>query len=71
MIEKPGERCKPLPLKQLFRRCGDTWDEGILPLQETLIELARELGFEADLPLHFDDEQIAAHTKEFQVYQEW
>ncbi|KAJ5791178.1 uncharacterized protein N7518_008189 [Penicillium psychrosexuale] len=63
----------PLPLKELFRRCGD-WDEGILPLRETLIELfrnQRELGFEAELSLHFNDEQIAVHTKEFQVYQEW
>lgn len=64
----------PLPLKELFRRCGDTWDEGILPLRETLIELFRnqqEFGFEEDLPLHFSDEQIAVHTKEFQAYQEW
>ncbi|KAJ5793943.1 hypothetical protein N7457_000542 [Penicillium paradoxum] len=64
----------PLALKELFRRCGDTWDEGVLPLRETLIELfrsQRDLGFEADIPLHFNDEQIAAHTKEFQAYDEW
>ena len=64
----------PLALKELFRRCGDTWDEGILPLRETLIELfrsQRELGFETDISLHFNDEQIAAHEKEFQAYEEW
>ncbi|CAG8900242.1 unnamed protein product [Penicillium egyptiacum] len=64
----------PLPLKELFLRCGDTWDEGILPLRETLIGLfrsQRDLGFEADLSLHFNDEQIGAHEKEFQAYEEW
>ncbi|KAJ5215294.1 uncharacterized protein N7498_001701 [Penicillium cinerascens] len=63
----------PSPLKELFRRV-DTWDEGILPLRETLIELfrsQRDLGFTEGLSLNFNDEQIAAHTKEFQVYQEW
>ncbi|CAG8190541.1 unnamed protein product [Penicillium nalgiovense] len=64
----------PLALKELFRHCGDTWDEGILPLRETLIELLRsqrELGFQTDLSLHFNEEQIAAHEKEFQAYEEW
>ncbi|KAJ5570619.1 uncharacterized protein N7459_010049 [Penicillium hispanicum] len=65
----------PSPLKELFRRCGQTWEEGIIPLRETLIELfrnQRELGFEAEsLPLRFTDEQIALHTKEFETYQEW
>ncbi|KAJ5952684.1 uncharacterized protein N7479_011097 [Penicillium vulpinum] len=63
----------PLLLKELFRHCGDTWDEGILPLRETLIELFRnqqDFGFAADLSLHLNDEQIAAHTKKFQAYQE-
>ncbi|GES66750.1 aminoglycoside phosphotransferase [Aspergillus terreus] len=63
----------PSPLKELFRRV-DTWDEGILPLRETLIELfrsQRDLGFTESLPLSFNDEQIAAHKKEFEVYQEW
>lgn len=63
----------PSPLKELFRR-GDTWDEGILPLRETLIEVfrsQRDLGFTESLSLNFNDEQIATHTKEFQVYEEW
>lgn len=63
----------PSPLKALFRR-GDTWVEGILPLRETLIELfanQRDFGFAESLSLHFNDEQIAAHTREFEVYQEW
>ena len=64
----------PQALKELFRRCGDTWDEGILPLRETLIEIFRsqqKLGFEGDLSLQFSDGQIAAHEKEFQAYEEW
>lgn len=63
----------PSPLKEFFRR-GDTWAEGFLPLRETLIELFRsqqDLGFTGSLLLDFSDEQIAAHEKEFEVYQEW
>ncbi|KXG47493.1 uncharacterized protein PGRI_013630 [Penicillium griseofulvum] len=60
-------------LKELFRR-SEIWDEGIPSLRETLIKLFRkqqDLGFERDLSLNFSNEKIAAHTKEFQVYQEW
>jgi hypothetical protein len=63
----------PLLLKELFRH-SETWDEGILPLRETLIELfrnQRDMGFEVDLSLNFSGEQIAAHRKQFQAYQEW
>ncbi|KAJ5367319.1 hypothetical protein N7541_001260 [Penicillium brevicompactum] len=63
----------PSPLKEFFRR-GDTWAEGILPLRETLVELFRsqqDLGFTESLLLNFNDEQIAAHEKEFEVCQEW
>jgi hypothetical protein len=64
----------PSPLKELFRRCGDTWDEGIMPLREILIEIflsQESLGFPSgSLPLHFTDEQIAHHRKDYEVYEE-
>lgn len=62
------------PLKELFRRCGETWDEGIVPLRETLLEIFRtqqDLGFEEGLSIAFTDEQIAVHSKTFQDYLEW
>ncbi|PKY07566.1 hypothetical protein P168DRAFT_98163 [Aspergillus campestris IBT 28561] len=63
----------PDPLKELFRRCGTTWDEGIVPLRETLLEIVRsqdDLGFEGSLPIHFTKEQIAHHKKELKSYRE-
>lgn len=62
-------------LKEMFRRCGETWDEGVLPLREILIEIflnQRDLGFlPGSLPLYFTDEQIAQHKQEFAIYEEW
>lgn len=62
-------------LKELFRRCGETWNEGILPLRETLIEITlnqKNLGLPlGNFPLHFDNEQIAKHKQEFALYEEW
>ncbi|RJE23926.1 Phosphotransferase enzyme family [Aspergillus sclerotialis] len=65
----------PLLFKDIFRRCGETWDEGILPLREVLIELflsQADLGFrERALSLNFTEEQIAQYAKEFEIYEEW
>jgi hypothetical protein len=65
----------PAPLKELFRRCGETWDEGIVPLRATLIEIflnQRDIGFaRGDLSLSFTQEQIASHEREFRDYDEW
>jgi hypothetical protein len=65
----------PSPLKEIFRRCGDTWDEGIMPLREILIEIflsQESLGFPSvSLPLYFTDEQIAHHRKDYEVYEEF
>lgn len=62
-------------LKELFRRCGETWNEGLLPLRETFIEIILNqkcLGFPlGDLPLHFNDGDIAKHKQEFALYEEW
>ncbi|KKK25699.1 hypothetical protein P175DRAFT_0491405 [Aspergillus ochraceoroseus IBT 24754] len=62
-------------LKEIFRRCGGTWDEGVLPLREVLIEIflnPRDLGLpDGSLPLHFTDEQLARHKRQFTIYQEW
>ena len=65
----------PLPLNIIFRRCEETWDEGIFPLREVLIQLflsQTELGFgDGSLSLHFTDKEMAQHAREFETYEEW
>jgi hypothetical protein len=65
----------PAPLNELFRRCGETWDEGIVPLRATLIEIflnQRDIGIaQGVLPLNFTQEQISSHEREFRDYEEW
>lgn len=62
-------------LKEIFRRCGDTWDEGIIPFHEVMIEIflhQEGLGLvPGTSPLYFTNEQIARHKQEFKTYQEW
>ena len=65
----------PRPLKELFRRCGETWDEGIVPLRATLIEIflnQTDIGVARGvLSLNFTQEQISSHEREFRDYEEW
>jgi hypothetical protein len=65
----------PAPLKELFRRCGATWDESIVPLRATLIDIflnKKDFGFAPSvLPFEFTQEQIASHEQDFTVYEEW
>lgn len=62
-------------LKEIFRRCGETWDEGIIPFREVMIEIflhQESLGLASGTsPLYFTDEQIARHKQEFTIYKEW
>lgn len=66
-----------LPFKDLLLHCGGTWDKGVLPLRQTLIEFYKSprvpgIGFrEGQLDLDFTDEQIAQHNEEFRLHQEW
>lgn len=65
----------PAPLKELFRRCGETWNEGIVPLRAILIEVflnQKDVGFAPRvLSLDFTQEQIASHEQDFTAYEEW
>ncbi|QKX56805.1 uncharacterized protein TRUGW13939_03912 [Talaromyces rugulosus] len=62
-------------LKEIFRRCGETWDEGLIPLREVLIEIflnQEDLGLASESSrLSFTEEQIAQHKQEFAIYEEW
>ncbi|PWY63891.1 phosphotransferase family protein [Aspergillus heteromorphus CBS 117.55] len=54
-------RCEPI----LF--VGDTWDDDIIPLRESLIRLERswnELGFNFPCPIHFTKDDLHIHAEE-------
>ncbi|PYH40452.1 phosphotransferase family protein [Aspergillus saccharolyticus JOP 1030-1] len=54
-------RCNPI----LF--VGDTWDDELLPLRESLIRLERywnELGFDIPCPIHFTEDDLRVHAEE-------
>ncbi|KAL6233114.1 hypothetical protein BDW75DRAFT_232219 [Aspergillus navahoensis] len=54
-------RCDPIQF------VGNTWDDDILPLRESLIQLERywrELGFDFPCPIHFTEEELRTHVEE-------
>jgi hypothetical protein len=64
----------PSVFRELFVRCGETWEEGSVPLRACLIEISsswRELGLPGVCPYSFRDDEIYVHELQFQEYQEW
>jgi hypothetical protein len=62
------------PLRELFMRCGDTWNDGIIPLQACLIQIFKDweqMGFSGECPIHFSSTEIASHEHEFSEYEKW
>ncbi|PYI29170.1 hypothetical protein BP00DRAFT_437854 [Aspergillus indologenus CBS 114.80] len=54
-------RCEPI----LFM--GDTWDDDLLPLRESLIRLERcwtEVGVDFPCPIHFTEDDLRVHAEE-------
>ncbi|KAE8155153.1 phosphotransferase family protein [Aspergillus avenaceus] len=54
-------RCDPV----LF--AGDTWDDDIIPLRESLIRMERDwdkLGFDFPCPIHFTEDELRIHEEE-------
>ncbi|PLN86156.1 kinase-like domain-containing protein [Aspergillus taichungensis] len=54
-------RCEPI----LF--VGDTWDDDILPLRESLIRIEKywdKLGFDFPCPIHFTEDELRVHAEE-------
>ncbi|KAB8257898.1 kinase-like domain-containing protein [Aspergillus pseudonomiae] len=54
-------RCDPI----LF--VGDTWDDELIPLRESLIRLERswnEMGFDFPCPIHFTEDDLRVHAEE-------
>lgn len=64
----------PRVFRELFLRCGEVSEIGVLPLRACLIELFQnwsELGFSGECPLSFTQEQIDTHDRQFSEYQDW
>jgi hypothetical protein len=65
-------RLPPL-FRQLFLRCREAWEEGIVPLRACLITMAdvwNEAGFSADCPCNFSKDEVEKYQQEFQEYRD-
>ncbi|PPJ50234.1 hypothetical protein CBER1_07207 [Cercospora berteroae] len=61
----------PSYFKDLFERCGEASEEGIVPLRACLIEISKvweDVGLEGECPINFTAEELAAHEREFEEY---
>lgn len=64
----------PRFFRELFKRCGETSEVGILPLRACLIEIFQswnDLGFPGKCPYSFNKEDIDEHDTQFQEYENW
>lgn len=62
----------PQVFRDLFLRICETYDQGILPLRECLLDIYAEwtdLGFPGTCPLSFTKDEITAHAKAFEEYE--
>ncbi|DAA74701.1 TPA_exp: Uncharacterized protein A8136_3017 [Trichophyton benhamiae CBS 112371] len=60
-------RCQPISF------VGDTWDDDILPLRESLINVERywhELGFNFACPIHFTQDELRRHVEDGEGWNE-
>ncbi|KAF2877050.1 kinase-like domain-containing protein [Massariosphaeria phaeospora] len=60
--------------KELFVRCDEASQDGIIPLRDCLISISQswnELGFTGSPPIQFSPEELEAHRKDYDEYQEW
>lgn len=61
----------PSFLRELFTRCGEVSEEGVIPLQACLIELSKvwyDLGFTDPCPVNFSEHQLQRHEQQFKAY---
>ncbi|EFR05505.1 serine/threonine protein kinase [Nannizzia gypsea CBS 118893] len=64
----------PRVFRELFKRCGETSEVGILPLRACMIEIFHswsELGFTGECPYTFSEDEIANHDTQFTDYEDW
>jgi hypothetical protein len=61
----------PLFLRELFIRCAEASEEGMVPLRACLIEYAanwKDIGFEGECPISFSEEDLRKHEQQFEEY---
>ncbi|KAL1799692.1 hypothetical protein ACET3X_000034 [Alternaria dauci] len=61
----------PLFLRELFTRCAEASEEGVIPIRACLIEYAanwEEIGFEGECPISFSEEELKRHEQQFAEY---
>ncbi|KAI1521886.1 serine threonine protein kinase [Pyrenophora tritici-repentis] len=64
----------PQYTRELFIRCGEVSEEGVISLHACLIEFAdtwSELGFPDECPLSSSEEDIRKHDQQFQSYRDF
>lgn len=64
----------PRVFRELFTRCGEVFEVGIIPLRACLIEILQNwssLGFSGECPYSFSEEELDAHERQFTEYQAW
>ncbi|KAI2672541.1 hypothetical protein LCP963914a_9382 [Penicillium roqueforti] len=64
----------PRVFRELFTRCGEISEVGIVPLRECLIEILQNwssLGFSGKCPYSFSRDELDAHGRQFAEYRAW
>lgn len=64
----------PRVFRELFVRCGEVSDVGIVPLRACLIEIYQNwanLGFSEECPFSFSQAELDEHERQFAEYQAW
>jgi hypothetical protein len=64
----------PRVFRELFIRCGEVSEVGIVPLRACLIEICQNwenLGFSAERPYSFSQAELDEHERQFAEYQAW
>ncbi|KAL9100876.1 MAG: hypothetical protein Q9163_003803 [Psora crenata] len=62
------------PLRELFSRIGDTWDDGVVPLSTCLIQIVKnweQVGVQDSCPIHFTSEEVTSHETKLSEYTQW
>lgn len=74
--DRPAHTARNVPrvFRELFTRCGEVSEVGVIPLRARLIEIFQNwssLGFIGSCPYSFSEEDIQTHEQQFADYQAW
>jgi hypothetical protein len=61
----------PSFVRELFVRCGEVSEEGVIPLRACLIEMSKmwhDLRFTAPCPIRFSEDDLQRHEEQFDAY---